>query len=88
MEALTVTGQITEIGQVTQLGDNQVKQIVITDGHNQYPKSLCISVWNGKIAHTDSFKVGDSITAKCDVQSKYRNGYWNNQVSAFDIRLS
>ena len=88
MEALTVTGQITEIQPDANFGDNTVRQIIITDNHQQYPKSLCISVWNGKIAHTDGMRVGDQITAKCDVQSKYKNGYWNTGVSAFDIRKS
>ena len=60
------------------------KQEFVIETGDTYPKKICIAVWGEKIDMT-KFKVGDSITASFDVESREYNGKWYTDVKAWKV---
>lgn len=58
------------------------KQEYIVETVSQYPKKICIGVWGDKI---DQFalRVGDSISAAVELESREYNGKWYTEVRAW-----
>lgn len=66
------------------------KEIVITiDEDTKYPQDIICAAMNKKIEILDSFKMGQKVTAKCNLRGNKSgdNKYFNN-LQVWDIKLN
>lgn len=87
---LKITGNVIELLQ-EQSGQGRNgtwrKRDFILETQDQYPKKICMTQWGDEI-DAAGLKVGDSITASIDVQSREYNGKWYTDVKAWKIEKS
>jgi hypothetical protein len=64
------------------------KEIVVTiDGDTEYPQDIICQAVNKNIEKIDaSFKMGDTVTVKCDLRGRESKGRYYNHFNLFDIR--
>lgn len=83
---MEITGKIIEILPLKQgrsaKGEWQ-KQDFILETQDQFPKKVCISVWNNKFDVTSM--QGSQVKAFIDVESREYNGKWYTDVKAWKI---
>jgi hypothetical protein len=60
------------------------KQDFILKTDDQYPKTVCITVWGDNIDQFDLAK-NEKVTAHIDLQSREYNGRWYTDVKAWKI---
>jgi len=81
---LKVSGKILSI-LPTQTGQGKnvdwKKQDVVIETEGDYPKKICVSFWNDKVS--DSFKVGQPLTAHINIESREYNGKWYTDVKVW-----
>jgi len=84
---MEITGKITNIlpiqTGVGKTGNEWKKQEIIIQTEEQYPKSICITLWGNAIS--DKIKQGDKIKASIDIESREFNGKWYTTVKAWKI---
>jgi len=61
------------------------KQEFIVETNDQYPKKICISLWNDKVSILGNYAVGDSIKVSVNIASREYNGRWFTDVTAWRI---
>jgi hypothetical protein len=57
------------------------RQDFIIETDEQYPKKLCISVWNSKV-DIEHLEKGDPVTVEISAESREYNGKWYTDVKA------
>lgn len=57
------------------------RQDFILETADQYPKKVCISVWNGKI-DVNKLQPGEQVDIDISVESREYNGRWYTDVKA------
>ncbi|MDD4847297.1 MAG: DUF3127 domain-containing protein [Bacteroidales bacterium] len=65
-------------------GEWRVQDFIMEIG-GQYPKKVCISLWNEKIDTLTHLKVGDDIKASVDIESREFNGKWYTNIKAWQV---
>lgn len=65
-------------------GEWRVQDFIMEVG-GQYPKKVCISLWNEKIDSLQNFSIGENIKASVDIESREFNGKWYTSVKAWQI---
>lgn len=60
------------------------KQDIIVETLDQYPKKVCITLWENKFDHV-SLQSGEQYTIDFDVESREFNGRWYTDVKAWKI---
>lgn len=60
------------------------KQDIIVETINQYPKNVCISIWNGKV-DVRELEVGKEYIFHCNIESKEYNSRWYTAVTLWKI---
>jgi len=63
------------------------RQDFIIETDEQYPKKVCISVWNSKI-DLASLAKGDPVTVEINVESREYNGKWYTDVKASGLTVN
>ena len=64
------------------------RQDAIIETIEQYPKKICISFWNEKIADLDKVNLGDTITVNVNIESRENNGRWYTSIRVWRLQLS
>ena len=86
---MELTGKITTIlplqTGIGKTGNEWKKQEIIIQTTEDYPKSICITLWGNTI--DDNLKQGDSIKALIDIESREFNGKWYTTIKAKKIEL-
>lgn len=83
-----LTGKLIEILQPAKgEGRNGTweKQPFVIETSEQYPKKICIMLWNDKAAMIRNFNVGDTLKVSVNVASREYNGNWYTDVTAWRI---
>lgn len=83
---LEITGKVAQLGQrATGEGRNGVwvKQELILDTEEQYPKKVCLMCWGDKADEVKSFKIGERIKASINIESREYNGKWFTDVKVW-----
>jgi len=62
------------------------RQDFIIETEEQYPKKLCISVWNSKV-DIEHLEKGDPVTVEISVESREYNGKWYTDVKASGLTV-
>jgi len=80
---MELTGKITNILPVQtgigKSGNEWKKQEIIIQTEEQYPKSICLSLWGNTI--DEKLKIEDKINASIDIESRVFNGKWYTTVN-------
>jgi hypothetical protein len=83
MSNIEVSGKVTMLGQL-QSGEGKngtwVRQDLIIETDDQFPKKLCLSCWGDKAAEAKSFATGEKIKASVNLESREFNGRWYTDV--------
>jgi len=61
------------------------KQEFIIETEDQYPKKICISLWNDKLSLLDNIAEGDALTASVNIESREYNSRWFTDIRAWRI---
>lgn len=61
------------------------KQEFIIETDDQYPKKICISVWNDKVASLQSIVDGDVLKVSVNIESREYNSRWYTDIRAWRI---
>lgn len=67
---------------VSQRGNSWRKKNYIVETIEQYPKKVCLSVWNDHIEEFDRIKGGEEIAVEISLSSREYNGRWYTEVLA------
>ena len=62
------------------------KQDIIVQTNGQYPKKICIGLWNDKIDYT-FLQVGNELQVDFDIESRSYNGKWYTEAKAWKVAL-
>jgi len=57
--------------------------IIETDG--QYPKKVCLMLWNDSVSLLDKYNIGDEIISHINIESREYNDRWYTDVKAWKI---
>ncbi len=60
------------------------RQDFIIETEEQFPKKVCISVWNNKVNVRDLLP-GDPVSVEISVESREYNGRWYTDVKAWQL---
>ena len=84
---MELTGKITNILPIQsgmgKNGNEWKKQEIIIQTEEQYPKTICITLWGNTI--DNKIKQDDKIKASIDIESREFNGKWYTTVKAWKI---
>lgn len=80
---LTLKGKLTKIlsveSGVARSGNSWKKQDFVIETDDQYPKTVCFTLFNDKVSMLSTISVGDVIEISFDVESReYNNKYYHN----------
>lgn len=82
-----IEGQLIEIEPEKTAGASAHKIVnLIVKTNGDYPRTICVQVWNQRIQHTQKLQVGDQVRLKVNIESRKYNDNWSTSVSAYDIR--
>ncbi len=84
---MEISGKIIQILALqTGAGKNGTwqKQDYVLETTAQYPKKICFSVWGDKVSAFD-IKLGMSVKASIDIESREYNGKWYTDVRAWKV---
>ncbi len=81
--SLEVIGRVIQLGQ-RQSGEGRngtwVRQDLIIETEDQYPKKICLSCWGDRVDEAAAFAVGERIKAVVNIESREFNGKWYTDV--------
>jgi len=90
--SLEITGKVVQLGQrQTGQGKNGtwVKQDLIIETEEQFPKKVCLTCWGDKAEEATGFRPGEQIKASINVESREYNGRWYTDIKPWKFdRLS
>jgi len=61
------------------------KQEFIIETEEQYPKKICISVWNDKRSMLEHLVEGDIVNVSVNIESREYNSRWYTDIRAWRI---
>lgn len=85
---LEITGKLTAfLPEQSGQGKNGpwVKQEIIIDTDEQFPKKVCIACWGDKASAAKSFTIGEKLKFGINIESREFNGRWYTDVKAWRI---
>jgi hypothetical protein len=62
-----------------------VKQEIIIETDDQYPKKICLACWGDKAAVAKALTPGERIKAGINIESREFNGRWYTDIKAWRI---
>lgn len=65
-----------------------VKQEVIIETDDKYPRKICIAFWGDKAAVAKGLQVGERIKAGINIESREFNGRWYTDIKAWRVDKS
>ena len=61
------------------------KQEFIIETDDQYPKKICISVWNEKLSMIENLVPGDLLNVFVNIESREYNSRWYTDIRAWRV---
>lgn len=83
-------------GKVVQLGTRMegqgargpwVKQELIIETEEQYPRKVCLICWGDHVAEANNFSIGQLIKASVNVESREFNGKWYTDIKPWRFEV-
>ena len=63
------------------------KQEIILETDGQFPKKICIAIWNEKI-NDSILQIGKSLRIDFDIESREYNSRWYTDVKAWKVEIA
>ena len=75
-----ITGVLTFVGEIQTFGQNQTpKRMILIKTEGDYPELYQVELLKARVSLTDSFGVGELVTAQCNLQSReFQGKYYLN----------
>jgi hypothetical protein len=87
--SLTLKGKLTRIlnseSGVSRAGNAWTKQEFVVETADQYPKTVCFTLFNDKVSMVSGLQVGDEIEVSFDVESREFNNKFYHNINAWKI---
>lgn len=87
--ALEIQGKLIQINPeqtgTGRTGNNWVKQDIIIETGDQYPKKVCITCWGDKAEMVKNLQPGTDLKVAIDIESREFNGKWYTNLKAWKI---
>ncbi|MBC7425063.1 MAG: DUF3127 domain-containing protein [Bacteroidia bacterium] len=64
------------------------KQDFVIETIETYPKKVCMNLWGDKIAELNNYKIGDTVKASLNIESKEYNGKWYTEIRAWKLEAA
>jgi hypothetical protein len=64
------------------------KQEFVIETKDQFPKAICFTLFNDKVALIDRFINGDEVDVLFNIESREFNGKWFHNINAWKIEKS
>ena len=80
---MEITGKVVRLGGLTEGTSARGpwrKQDLIIETDEQYPKTVCLTVWTNQIDEIQNMVPGQLIKAQIDISSREFNGKWYTDV--------
>jgi hypothetical protein len=85
---MEIKGKVTKLMPIAEIsGGKYRKQEVVITTEDQYPKTICLSVWNDNIAKFQ-LRVGGVYSFRLDIESREYNGKYYTEVKAWSCAHS
>lgn len=86
---MTFTGNIEQVfDETTIVGKDEKslkkREFLLTIETGQFPKSICIEVWNDKVSD-ENIAIGKQVSVECSIQSREVGGRYFNNIRAWKI---
>jgi hypothetical protein len=86
---MTFKGNIEQVFDETTIMNKDDKSLtkrefLLTIETGQFPKSICIEVWNEKISDPN-IAIGNQVSVECSIQSRKVAGKYFNNIRAWKI---
>lgn len=62
-----------------------IKQDMVIETLDQYPKKICCTAWGDLATNLDSYEVGEKVTVHFNLESREYNDKWFTDVRAWKI---
>ena len=83
---LEITGKVFQLGQMA-TGESRngtwVKQELIIETEEQYPKKVCLMCWGERADEAKGFATGERIKASINIESREYNSKWFTDVKVW-----
>ncbi|MCL3780638.1 DUF3127 domain-containing protein [Prolixibacteraceae bacterium JC049] len=87
--SLQISGQIIQIlpvqSGVSKAGKEWQKQEFVIETEEQFPKSVCFTLFNDKINILQGYNQGDQVDVGFNLESREFNGRWYHNINAWKI---
>jgi hypothetical protein len=87
--SLTLKGKVVKVldveSGVSRSGNSWKKQEFVLETQDQFPKKICFTLFNDKIALLSGFSGGEEIDVSFDIESREFNGKWYHNINAWKI---
>jgi len=86
--ALELQGKLVQINAEqtgTGKNGNWIKQDIIIETGDQYPKKICITCWGDKVEMIKRLQPGTELKVAVDIESREFNGKWYTNLKAWRI---
>ena len=87
--SLSIKGKVQQILQ-TQSGTSKAgkewsKQEFVIETDDQYPKSVCFTLFGDKVSLLNGISAGEEVEVSFNVESREYNGRWFHNINAWKI---
>jgi hypothetical protein len=81
--AIEITGKVLQLLEV-QTGEGRngpwQKGGFVMEVGDRFPKKVCLQVWGDMLGQVNALKVGESVKAFVDIESREYNGRWYTDI--------
>jgi hypothetical protein len=67
-------------------GEWKKQEFVLETVDGAFPRKICMTLWNDKVADIGGFNVGDMITVNVDISSREFNGSWYTDITVWRVQ--
>lgn len=89
MSNLSVSGRIQSIlkleSGVSKSGKEWKKREFVVETEDQFPKTVCLTLFGDKLNLIDGYKMGDAVQVDFNLESREFNGRWFHSINAWKI---
>lgn len=63
------------------------RQEIIIEIPGQFPRQVCLSLWNEQVNEASRFNIGDILKVGVDIQSREYNGKWYTSIRPWRMEV-
>lgn len=86
--AIEITGKVLQLLEV-QTGEGRngpwQKGGFVMEVGDRFPKKVCLQVWGDMLGQVNALKVGESVKAFVDIESREYNGRWYTDIRPWKL---